>query len=194
MQKKGDKKARKSDWERLKRMPDEKINLGDIPELTDADFANAEVGTLVSKIPLSIRLDQDVVEWFRAQGPGYQTRINEVLKKHIAEIEVSGSYGAIKQNIGSRFLGLVREAPATYMPNSLDQQRTRQSHVLNFALFLDHLASMFKDSGELKKAKSASLLAVSFCAKAALIQESDWEGVVREMTEVSDRLHKTSNL
>ncbi|HUN68131.1 MAG TPA: BrnA antitoxin family protein [Burkholderiales bacterium] len=29
---------------------------------------------------LSLRLDQDVVDWFKAQGPGYQTRINAVLR------------------------------------------------------------------------------------------------------------------
>jgi hypothetical protein len=134
------------------------------------------------------------VEWFCAQGPGYQTRINEVLKKHIADGEMMRKYGATKRKMDSRFPNLVSEAPAAYLPSPLDEQRTRQSYALNFALFLDHLATIFKDSGELKKAKSASLFAVSFCAKAALIQENDWESMVREMSEVSERLHKASNL
>lgn len=29
---------------------------------------------------ISLRIDQDVLEWFKAQGPGYQTRINSVLR------------------------------------------------------------------------------------------------------------------
>jgi uncharacterized protein (DUF4415 family) len=33
-----------------------------------------------SKALVSLRLDQDVLEWFKAQGPGYQTRINSVLR------------------------------------------------------------------------------------------------------------------
>ena len=35
---------------------------------------------LPSKASVSLRLDQDVLEWFKAQGPGYQTRINTVLR------------------------------------------------------------------------------------------------------------------
>ena len=35
---------------------------------------------LPSKISISLRLDADVLEWYRAQGPGYQTRINAVLR------------------------------------------------------------------------------------------------------------------
>ena len=33
-----------------------------------------------SKELISLRVDQDVIEWFKAQGPGYQTRINSVLR------------------------------------------------------------------------------------------------------------------
>ena len=32
------------------------------------------------KAAISLRLDQDVLEWFKTQGPGYQTRINAVLR------------------------------------------------------------------------------------------------------------------
>jgi uncharacterized protein (DUF4415 family) len=35
---------------------------------------------LPSKTSISLRIDQDVLEWFKAQGPGYQTRINTVLR------------------------------------------------------------------------------------------------------------------
>jgi uncharacterized protein (DUF4415 family) len=33
-----------------------------------------------SKSLISLRIDQDVIEWFKGQGPGYQTRINAVLR------------------------------------------------------------------------------------------------------------------
>jgi uncharacterized protein (DUF4415 family) len=33
-----------------------------------------------TKASVSLRLDRDVLEWFKAQGPGYQTRINNVLR------------------------------------------------------------------------------------------------------------------
>ena len=35
---------------------------------------------LPSKASISLRVDQDVLEWFKAQGTGYQTRINSVLR------------------------------------------------------------------------------------------------------------------
>jgi uncharacterized protein (DUF4415 family) len=35
---------------------------------------------LPSKASISLRIDQDVLEWFKAQGAGYQTRINSVLR------------------------------------------------------------------------------------------------------------------
>jgi len=35
---------------------------------------------LPAKASISLRVDQDVLEWFKAQGPGYQTRINTVLR------------------------------------------------------------------------------------------------------------------
>lgn len=41
---------------------------------------------LESKTPISIRLDADVYNWFRSQGPGFQTRINAVLRDYVAEI------------------------------------------------------------------------------------------------------------
>lgn len=35
---------------------------------------------LAAKAAISLRVDNDVLEWFKAQGPGYQTRINTVLR------------------------------------------------------------------------------------------------------------------
>jgi len=65
----------------------------DAPELTKEWFDRAELrlgDKLVrrgrppkddAKVPTSIRLDPDVLAWFKATGPGWQTRVNEVLRK-----------------------------------------------------------------------------------------------------------------
>jgi uncharacterized protein (DUF4415 family) len=70
-------------------MPDEDIDTSDIPEMTDEQWANARRLTRPLKQPVTIRLDADVVEWFKrhaGDGP-YQTEINRVLRKHVAETQ-----------------------------------------------------------------------------------------------------------
>jgi len=64
-------------------------NAGD-PEFQDVPenwYEQAEAVMPASKQLLSLRLDRDVVEWFRARGPGYQTRINAVLKAFVSHEE-----------------------------------------------------------------------------------------------------------
>jgi uncharacterized protein (DUF4415 family) len=67
--------------EALKRMKDEEIDLTDIP--ATADWSKAVVGKFYRPIKksLTIRVDADVLAWLRAQGKGYQTRINALLRK-----------------------------------------------------------------------------------------------------------------
>ena len=73
----------RTDWERLETMSDADIDFSDIPEL-DADFfRNAKVRMPLPKKAVSIRLDQDVLAWFRKQGRGYQTRVNAVLRTYM---------------------------------------------------------------------------------------------------------------
>jgi len=51
---------------------------------TDAAFwKNAQIYVPAPKHPMSLRLDPDVVAWFRAHGKGYQTRINAVLRAYM---------------------------------------------------------------------------------------------------------------
>jgi len=73
----------RTDWERLEKMSDSDIDFSDIPEL-DADFfRNAKVRMPRTKKAVSIRLDQDVLAWFKKQGRGYQTRVNAVLRTYM---------------------------------------------------------------------------------------------------------------
>lgn len=71
-----------TDWQRLEDMTDEKIDYRDIPPLDDEFFKNAKVRLPKPKKTITIRLDADVLEWYRSQGKGYQTRINAILKAY----------------------------------------------------------------------------------------------------------------
>ena len=72
----------KTNLKRLKEMKDEDINLDDIPELGDDFFKNAEL-QLPAKQSVTIRMDSDVLLWFKNQGKGYQTRINQLLRRYM---------------------------------------------------------------------------------------------------------------
>ena len=63
-------------------MSDKDINLDDIPELDDKFFKNTQL-QLPNKQAVTMRLDSDVLEWFKKQGKGYQTRINQLLRKYM---------------------------------------------------------------------------------------------------------------
>ena len=71
-----------TDWKRIKTKSDEDIDFSDLPELDDSFFRDAEWKPPVKK-SVTIRLDADVLDWFRAQGPGYQTRINHLLRRYM---------------------------------------------------------------------------------------------------------------
>jgi uncharacterized protein (DUF4415 family) len=76
-----------TDWERIDALKDGDIEFSDIPELTPEMFARAVVkrGLKITpnKAQLTIRVDQDVLAWFRSQGRGYQTRINSLLRAYM---------------------------------------------------------------------------------------------------------------
>ena len=78
-----------TDYERLASMTDEDIDFSDIPEATPEMFAHAVVRRGLKPIPpkkqLTLRIDSDVVEWYQQQGPGYQTRINALLRAYMKE-------------------------------------------------------------------------------------------------------------
>lgn len=75
--------ASRTDWVRIHHMTDADIDYSASPAEDEAFWAEAEWWMPVSKTRLSLRLDSDVVEWFKAQGPGYQGRINAVLRAYV---------------------------------------------------------------------------------------------------------------
>jgi uncharacterized protein (DUF4415 family) len=76
-----------TDWERLDAMTDEEIDLSDCPEITPEQFAKAVVrhGLPVekNKTQVTLRIDSDVLEWFKSRGRGYQTQINSLLRAYM---------------------------------------------------------------------------------------------------------------
>jgi uncharacterized protein (DUF4415 family) len=75
-------KTSKTDGERLAKLDDADIDTSDIPELDEDFFRRAEL-RVPTKQAVTIRLDADVVEWFKGQGAGYQTRINQLLRRYM---------------------------------------------------------------------------------------------------------------
>jgi len=65
----------------LRRMKDEQVDLTDIPAIVD--WSKAAVGKFYRPVKksLTIRVDADVLAWLKAQGKGYQTRINRILRE-----------------------------------------------------------------------------------------------------------------
>ena len=64
-------------------MDDSEIDYSDIPETDEEFWKNAKLVIPDQKAKISIRLDKDILEWFKAEGKGYQTKINAVLRSYI---------------------------------------------------------------------------------------------------------------
>jgi uncharacterized protein (DUF4415 family) len=73
----------RTDWERLKKQADAEIDTSDIPELDRSFFDGAKLRLPRGKQAVSLRLDRDVIDWFKRQGRGYQTKINAVLRAYV---------------------------------------------------------------------------------------------------------------
>jgi uncharacterized protein (DUF4415 family) len=76
-------RAIKSDLARIDKLRDEDIDYRDIPELDDEVFAQPLVPWPPKKETITIRVDSDVLGWFKQQGGGYQTRINQILRRYM---------------------------------------------------------------------------------------------------------------
>ena len=70
------------DFNKLKELSDDHIDYSDIPELTDEFWENA-VLVIPKKRAVSLRLDENIITWFKKQGKGYQTKINKVLGEFV---------------------------------------------------------------------------------------------------------------
>ncbi len=76
-----------SDWERVRRLTDEEIDAAiasdpDAAPEADEEWFRSAVLAVPAKMAMSIRVDGDVLDWFRSQGKGWQTRMNGVLRAY----------------------------------------------------------------------------------------------------------------
>ena len=77
------KKKIMSNFVRLDIMKDKDIDYSDDPPTDEEFWKEAKVVFPNRKIKVTMRLEQDVLNWFKNQGRGYQTRINAVLKSYM---------------------------------------------------------------------------------------------------------------
>lgn len=77
-----------SDWARIDALTDADIEVmakadAENPSSTAESWAHAMIGLPPLKTPVNAKFDVDVVNWFKAQGRGYQTRMNAVLRLYM---------------------------------------------------------------------------------------------------------------
>lgn len=88
MKKKTTLKKSGTNFKKLDAMTEQDIDLSDIPEVTPAMFAKGIVRRglkPIHKRQMTLRLDSDVIYWFKSQGSGYQTRMNALLRAYMEE-------------------------------------------------------------------------------------------------------------
>ena len=72
----------------LEALPDDQIDTSDIPEVRDWSDARRGLFYRPVKQQITLRLDADVVNWFKGQtldGRGYQTKINRALREYVKQ-------------------------------------------------------------------------------------------------------------
>lgn len=76
----------KADLRLLRRVSDAAIRRSapaELPELPEDFWDEAVPVVPETKVPISLRVDSDVLEWFREEGPRYQSRMNAVLRSYM---------------------------------------------------------------------------------------------------------------
>ena len=79
--------AQRAELKALKARPESEVDTSDIAPLGDAFWKNAVRNPMYrpTKTSTTVRLDSDVLLWLRAQGKGYQTRINAILRREMLD-------------------------------------------------------------------------------------------------------------
>jgi uncharacterized protein (DUF4415 family) len=86
MKKKNISHKSQTDWDRVDKIKNKDIDISDNPEVTPEMFAKSIIRKglkpVMRKTQVTLRIDEDVLSWFKNQGPGYQTHINSLLKAY----------------------------------------------------------------------------------------------------------------
>lgn len=86
--------VQKAELEALAALPEDRIDTVSLPEQRDWSDARRGVFYRPVKKQLTLRLDADLIDWFKRQAPygeGYQTRINSALREYVVKREVARS-------------------------------------------------------------------------------------------------------
>lgn len=73
----------KARFDKLSAMKDEDIDFSDIPKVDKKDWVRAQPMGTGNKAQITIKIDQEILDFFRSQGARYQTRINSVLQEYV---------------------------------------------------------------------------------------------------------------
>jgi uncharacterized protein (DUF4415 family) len=76
-----------TDWNRLDALGDDDIDYSDAPEMSADFWKAAKVLDRGAKKPITIRIDQDVITWFKSRGGRYQVLMNQVLRQYMEQLE-----------------------------------------------------------------------------------------------------------
>ena len=71
-----------TDWKPVNEMTDEEIDTSDIPPLDEDFFAQAQL-RMPKQTPIMMKVDADLVDWFKAQGEGYENLINAAPRSYV---------------------------------------------------------------------------------------------------------------
>lgn len=86
MKKKNTSRKSRTNWDKVDKLRDKDIDFSDNPEVKPEMFAKAilrkGLKPVAKKTQVTLRIDEDVLIWFKKQGRGYQTRINSLLKAY----------------------------------------------------------------------------------------------------------------
>ena len=80
-----------TNWKKVDALKDKDIDLSELPEVSVEKFAKAIVRKGLKSTPkktqVTLRIDTEVLEWFKSKGKGYQTNINNLLKAYVEASE-----------------------------------------------------------------------------------------------------------
>jgi uncharacterized protein (DUF4415 family) len=85
------KDSSKTDWAALESMTDDEIDCSDIPRLPKTFFERAEVWQPKSKVKITVALDEDLLQWFKAASDDWEARMQAALRLYVEAHKAVGS-------------------------------------------------------------------------------------------------------
>lgn len=79
--------SKKIDWKKVESIPESEYDYDEAPEMNEDFFKEAFVRSPTTKKMISLRLDEDLIEFFKQIDKKYQTKINQVLRAYKSAYE-----------------------------------------------------------------------------------------------------------